>query len=261
MAEAASVAVTEATARRLRLRTTRPPERVIVVRNGIDTPAVGLSSPRRASSDLVVIHAGTLYLGRDPRPLLQAVSALRTQRAHGADRLRVRFIGDGKTYLHLSVPEIARRLGVEEQVEFVDWLPHRECLDELRGAGLLLLFAQGQPDQVPNKLYEYLALGIPILAIAERTSETSWMLERVGGHHVVEPGDDAGLLNALRNALLATSHTRPSGGEWLQEWATEVQMSRLVNYADLVAGAARADRRKPAGTGLPDPGIRPATRS
>lgn len=204
-------------------------QRFVVARNGIDR----LTSPGRSrsvSGPLRIVHAGSLYHGRDPRPFLRSLAALRRTNTLAADDVRVEFVGDNRWFGEVSVEQLVRDLGLASIVEFHDWLPHDACLAVLERAHLLVVFAQHQPAQVPNKLFEYLGTRKPILAFADQGGEVARMLERVGGHYLVtrdEPsGVEAALAAALRDARAARAGETDE--TVLREWTTERQMQRLV---------------------------------
>ena len=93
---------------------------------------------------------------------------------------------------------------------------------------LLLLLAQGQPDQVPQKLYEYLGTRVPILAFADAEGESARMLARAGGHFVVFGDDAAGAEAALEQALTTLDGTPAGDHAVLTEWTTDGQLRRLM---------------------------------
>ena len=84
--------------------------------------------------------------------------------------------------------------------------------------------------QVPNKLYEYLGLRIPIFAWADEDGETAAVLRALGGHHVVTGDDEAGMAQAIERAITSTSASAssPDQDALLTEWMAERQMALLV---------------------------------
>jgi len=94
----------------------------------------------------------------------------------------------------------------------------------------LLLLAQDQPAQVPNKLFEYLGARKPILAFADAHGEVARMLRRVGNHYLVAQDDPALAETVLDRAL---RDLRAAGGmhteeDVLREWTTQHQMEQLL---------------------------------
>jgi glycosyltransferase involved in cell wall biosynthesis len=201
--------------------------RVAVIRNGIDQ--LSPVGARTIGKPLRILHVGSVYHKRDPRPFFQALARIRTRGGLTSRDVAVSFVGNGRWYNGNSLEDYVRSLDLAEIVSFGDWVTHAESQELVRSSGLLLLLAQEQPLQVPNKLYEYLGSGVPILAIADKEGETARMLRQVGGHYVVPP-DDAPTLDAaieealqLRNPAVA----RASNRAILAEWTTTEQMRKL----------------------------------
>jgi glycosyltransferase involved in cell wall biosynthesis len=80
-------------------------------------------------------------------------------------QLEVMVLGDGE-YRH-QLEEMAKTLGIADRVRFTGFVPIEELLSVLTRAdvGIVSLLPQKQP-QMPNKLFEYLALGKPTVATA-----------------------------------------------------------------------------------------------
>lgn len=92
-------------------------------------------------------------------------------------------------------------------------------------ADVLLLLAQRQPIQVPNKLYEYLGAARPIVAFVDEKGESASMLRRANGHFVVTE-DTPDIDSVVRAALEAPiNNWRPADRALLETWTTEVQFA------------------------------------
>ena len=138
--------------------------------------------------------------------------------------------------------------GLGDIVHFVDWVPHETGQVLIRDADLLLLLAQRQPLQVPNKLYEYLGSRNPILAFADARGETARMLERVAGHGLVTESDDPGHARATLAALLRGARNRGASERAagsltdgiLRAWTMEQQLAALPEIIDQARGARRS---------------------
>jgi hypothetical protein len=93
---------------------------------------------------------------------------------------------------------------------------------------LLLLLAQNQPLQVPNKLYEYLGARRPILAFVDEMGESASMLRRLGGHFVVDRKDPAHVAEVVGRALSGQRPDETAATEsLLREWTSDVQFDLL----------------------------------
>ncbi|MGH7503795.1 MAG: glycosyltransferase [Longimicrobiales bacterium] len=216
------VTVTESFAERLRTRIpARRHDRILVVRNGIDHIASS-PAPNLLRETVELLYVGNLYQGRDPRPFFRALGELDRQKRLPA-AAQVEFIGDC-TFHGVSLASILDEYGIRERVTISGRIPHDQCLRRVADASLLLLFAQDQPLQVPNKLYEYLGARHPIVAFVDGNGETARMLRQAGGHFVIDTCDPARIADVLEAAFKATA-IPPS--EHLYDWTTDNQLARL----------------------------------
>ena len=79
-------------------------------------------------------------------------------------------------------------------------LPRAQALELLSRSSLALVLAQGQPMQVPAKLYESVALGVPTLVIAEEMSATASEARRIGAM-TLDGADVDGLRSLFEDML------------------------------------------------------------
>ena len=79
----------------------------------------------------------------------------------------------------------------------------------MRSADALLLVANTTPGAeatVPGKLFEYLAVGRPVLAVAPPDSATADVLESIGGGWLAAAGDPAAIACILQRAFRERSN-------------------------------------------------------
>ncbi len=119
---------------------------------------------RKDPEEFVLVHAGSLYSGRDPRNFLSAVVHLSMQQ--GIPKIRVILVGAGEEIRNFIAEQYGATV-LDDLFVVTPRVAHEECLDYLRSADALLLFQQGTSLQVPRKLYEYIGLRKPILGICE----------------------------------------------------------------------------------------------
>jgi len=161
-----------------------PRERLAVIENGYDETAFDLARSARGPGiardrPLTLLHSGTIYESeRDPRAFLAAVGGLRRDGRLSAADLRIVLRATGcDDYLAALIA----REEIHDMVELAPGIPYAEALAEMISAdGLLVLQAANCNDQVPAKLYEYLAARRPILALTDPAGDTAGVLRRAG---------------------------------------------------------------------------------
>jgi glycosyltransferase involved in cell wall biosynthesis len=199
--------------------------RVLLIRNGIDevfTPGL-----KESGEPMYILHVGTCYMGRDPRPFLQALASEVRSRGLGPSDVQVELVGRCEWFGGVSMREVVRELGLENLVRFIPWLPHAEARARLARADLLLLLAEGQPHQVPNKLYEYLGSRKRMLVFADPRGETARMVTAVGGHLLTRAADP-NLGQVVGRALAEPAPAAVGDVGLLAEWGASRQLAKLV---------------------------------
>ena len=169
----------------------------VVVPNGCDPDEFArVERPQPTSDDdFVLLHAGSLYAGRTPEPLLRAVATAIRRGIVDPGRFKLRFLGTVGLQ-STDLPRLCRELSLEAVVDFVPRVPRSESLRAMMSASALLLLQPGHSVSVPGKVYEYLAAGRPILAIAEE-GETADLVRASGIGVSVGPNDEARIVDAL----------------------------------------------------------------
>src|SRR5690606_13697581 len=168
-----------------------------------------------------------LYHQRDPRPLMRALSALRRSGELGDTRVELAFYGRCRWFHDVSLEKEAADLGLADWVSFHEPVPRSKVRELMAGSNLLLLLAQDQPLQIPQKLYEYLGAKRPILAFADAEGETASMLTSAGGHFLVQSNDQDHVNRVVRMAF-RNEPEHPARLVPTVEWSVERDMGRLL---------------------------------
>jgi hypothetical protein len=147
-------------------------------------------------------HVGTIYGGRDLRPVLQALRVFVDRHpSAGAAGPLLRVAG------HIEEPyvrDLQRELStlrLDQHVEFLGVLSRAAALGLLARSRIGLVLAQGQELQVPAKFYEILGLGMCALVIAPSASAAS-SEARMLGVRTADPHDIADIVQALEDVWL-----------------------------------------------------------
>lgn len=170
------------------------------VPNGFD-PEVDLDAqppPEYDRNRLTLVHTGPL-LGprrRDPRPLLQALRRLLAERSELAGRLQVLIAGRSE----YDEAALLAEAGLGEVVRHLGYLPRPQALALQRRAHALLLLTSDASCEATGKLYEYMASGRPIVALAAG-NEAARIVRETGTGVAVAPRDVDGITAALGRAI------------------------------------------------------------
>lgn len=213
-----------------------------VVPNGCDLSDFRDLVPRPPAGRFVLLHAGSLYGARDPSALFRAVARGVATGVIDRRTFRVRLIGRvGLPALQL--PQLLRELALEEVVEMVPHMPRGQVLQEMVDASALLVVQPITKLSVPGKLYEYLAAGRPILALAEPDGETAAVLRRTRAGVVAPPSDEDGILHALGGMINRAGLARISSDPGLYDGAAR---ARELAATLRVIASGRLERTEPA---------------
>jgi hypothetical protein len=167
--------------------------------------------------------------------MLEAVRELYDDGSIAPGDLVLDFMGEGQD----SVVDAASRLGVEGFVEAVPHIPREEVMARLARADVLLLVqwrSELTATEVPGKLYEYLALRKPILALGTAPEgELAGILARTGVGRVVNSVDECrvAIEALLENVTPATVESELA--ELTQTRMTE-NFTRVIERVLAVAG-------------------------
>jgi glycosyltransferase involved in cell wall biosynthesis len=171
-----------------------------VVSNGFDAAQVGLR-PTTATHHQTwrVLHAGALYYGRSLAAFLQAARQLKAANPSFARDFRLTLLGT----LDAAARREVEASGLDASVEVLGQTDHASALRTMRSADALLLVANTTPGAeatVPGKLFEYLAVGRPVIAVAPPQSSTADVLDQTGGGWLAAAGSPQAIVCTLERA-------------------------------------------------------------
>jgi Glycosyl transferase 4-like domain len=221
------------------------PDRCSLIRNGYDEEDFRdlVPTPRVSHRPLRLVHMGLLYpIERDPLPFFRALGALQRRGAIDASRLRIELRASGYDY-----GSALRAEGIENLVHLLPPLPYREALQDSANAdGLLLFQAACCNHQIPAKVFEYLRLAKPILALTSHSGDTAALLKHTGGATIVDSADAEAISQAFPEFLRAIesgSHPQPDPLT-VQSFSRRRQAQALANLLDEITSAQRHARSR-----------------
>lgn len=170
-----------------------PPARVTVVSNTPRLESLGPPDPTPTrAAPLQIVYTGFVQEGRGLEVVVQALGLLRDR---GMD-VRFRVVGDGNYLSRLK--EMVKAQALESAVDFTGWVTHAQVAAHVRDAdvGVIPHVKNDHTDTtIPNKLFDYMACGKPVLVSNAAPMERIVEQERCGVVFVA--GDAASLAEAI----------------------------------------------------------------
>jgi len=218
----------------------RHAEDIVTIPNGFDPEAFedlwagshGIGPPAERNGTLTILHTGHVYGPRRIEPLLAALTEWRRIDPELTESVRVRLVGGSSEYVE-SLRATIQRYQLHACVAAEPEVSHREALRRQSRASVLMLVGFSGPHaqyQMSGKIFEYLAIGRPILALAPPSCPVGDVLRGAGAHHwIVSPNDELGLLSALRAI----------GGEWQSGRLSGLRSSARIDAYDRRAQTRR----------------------
>lgn len=175
-----------------------PEHKVALVPNGVEVQAFdprasgeGFRREHGLGEDFLAVYAGAHGLSNDLDMLLEAADRLRDEPG-----LTIVLVGDGKQKPALQAR--AQALGLPN-LRFLPPLPHGRMPELLAAADCGVALLQPIPlfaTTYPNKVFDYMAAGRPVLLAIDGVIRA--LVEQAGAGVAVPPGDPAALAAALR---------------------------------------------------------------
>jgi glycosyltransferase involved in cell wall biosynthesis len=142
-----------------------------------------------------ITYAGVFWEDRIPDYFLQALHDLFAEKPRLRGRIEALFLGKFRE----ENMKLVAKLGLQDTVRVLGYLPHRECVRELCDSDVLWMTV-GDDLGSPGKVYEYIGARKPILGLVPDGYLKTTILE--AGGKTVAPSDVDGIRNALGEFLL-----------------------------------------------------------
>jgi len=187
---------------------------------------------RRRFDRPTIVYAGGLYGDRKLDPILNAMARLRDAGRLAPEDIRLLYMGRTPE----EATEATASRGLQDFVEIHGVQPAREALAATAGATCnLSLVGAAHTRQIPAKIFEHIAAGRPMLAVAPPDSDTRTLLRDIPWARCIAPGDLEGLEQALLG--IARGETEPRSTAIPAHLTAEATMRELD---DVLRTASRA---------------------
>ena len=157
-------------ATKLRQRYPEHAPRIAVIRNGFSdedrvAPPTG--------TGLRLLYAGTIYFNRNPMPLLEGLRLLVSRAGVDRKSVNLTMVGECSSWRGVDLGHWTEANGLGDCLRFLPPVRPDEVRRLTAESNVLVNFAQGQPDQVPAKLFEQIAANRSVLLFTEQDSESA----------------------------------------------------------------------------------------
>ena len=148
-------------------------KKCINIPNGYDeSDFSNFTSKNTDNKKFVIMHLGAVGQERNPTNLFKAIRILTNKNEITRNTFSLVFIGNVDNSVTASIEEFK----INEFVEIIPYLPHKEALKYTQQASvMLLLITQSERSRriLPGKTFEYMRTGKPILALGPEDGEVS----------------------------------------------------------------------------------------
>lgn len=211
--------------------------------NGFDSLLLRGLKPERIAPDdhFVLTHCGQFYGGRSPNVWFAAIRRVLRDAPELRGKLHFAMLGP-TTFGGQSLHDLATRFGIADTVCVLGRKSHASALAHMAGSDALMLAASGGPGgdlQVPNKLFEYIAIRKPIVATCPRGNPSRTILSEARAVAIVcEPDDE----RAISEGIVRLARHRQVSVE--APWSGVERFARSRRAEELLAVFDRVARNR-----------------
>ncbi len=173
------------------------PRKIEVINNGYDPLDYQFTKPEQDSA-FTISHFGAFNKDRNPVLLWLAMNELSETNPEFKKLLRIQLIGQTDESIITDI----KKNNLPENLILIEHLPHREGLVQLSKSQVLLLPLNNAPNVkgiLPGKMFEYMALHRPILALGPTGADYAKILKETNSGVPLDFDDIQGIKNTLQN--------------------------------------------------------------
>lgn len=194
-----------------------------VITNGFDDSDL-IEEAVSKDTKFSIAHIGTLVKTRNPVVLWQVLKELVSNRKF-AEQLEIKLVGK----VDISVLESIEEHGLKPFVRFIEYLPHKEVIQEQKRSRVNLLLINQTANAksiLTGKFFEYLAADTPILAIGPTDGDAAKILNETNAGLISEFNDK----ESLKHNILALFDGKSinSNKEKIQHYSRKNLTKKLV---------------------------------
>ncbi|MFA5603427.1 MAG: glycosyltransferase [Bacilli bacterium] len=146
-----------------------------------------INTQKQQNNKLIITHTGSLYGRRNLTEFLDGLKIAVDSKKIDKSKIEIRIVGN----VHQKVlDDYSRKYNIEGVIKSYGYLPHKESIQELYNSDILLLLigkGKGSENFYTGKLFEYIFVNRPILAIVPEKGAAAQVIKETKTGFVVEP--------------------------------------------------------------------------
>jgi hypothetical protein len=150
---------------------------------------------KERNKEFLITHTGFLYGKRDPINFIKALKLLIDKKFIEDNSIRIFLIGSIE--LQYDISEYIEYYGLNNIFIIHDHVSYKKSLEYMQKSDVLLLLQPDTKTQIPSKLFDYLGMRKPILAISPYGGATYNLMSRENMGRVAQPDDIEGIADAI----------------------------------------------------------------
>jgi len=197
-------------------------------------PSLGGELITRMRQRFSIVYAGGIRLERGLMLVLEALERVVTEIPD------VLFVAIGSGNALAQLEQATRNKGLQEHVVWLGWAEHGEMLGYIRAARVAIIpnVVSGHTNTtIPNKIFDYMALGVPV--VASNAIPMKRIVDETGCGLTFQSGDPADLARALTSVRACSIDYGSNGARAVRDkyhWGVDEQ--RLLGVVERLGTAA-----------------------
>ncbi|WP_214760492.1 methyltransferase domain-containing protein [Exiguobacterium sp. s146] len=195
------------------------PSRITTIFNGYDESDFISSDTKNATNTKFrMIHNGSFYMNRTPLSIFKAINLLVKNQKINIKEIEMIFTSENHNLENWQ--QLVERMGLSEIIQYTGYLSHPDSIEISSNANLLLLIVGDTPkckNVIPGKLFEYLKLDAPIVAISPSNSAVENVLNNTNRGLNFECGDELILADFIYENYLAWKTGKVVSNQGIQD--------------------------------------------
>ncbi len=167
---------------------------VVTITNGFDGEII--TSETKLDSKFTITHIGLMNSDRNPKMLWEVLTEIILENKDFSEDFKLKLIGKVDSTV---IEEITTNY-LKKNVELIDYVSHNEAIEFQKKSQVLLLLLNNVPSAkgiITGKIFEYLMVNRPILAIAPLDGDLAEILNKTNAGKVVDFEDNETLKSTI----------------------------------------------------------------